>query len=63
MMKTVEEQYLLNKIEEASKKKIEYLEADRNKEANKWEDKELLLVNIYSLIEDGYKYRKTKESN
>lgn len=56
-MKTIEEQYLLNKIEEATKKKIEYLEADKNKEANKWEDKEFLLVSIYSLIEDGYKYR------
>lgn len=56
-MKTIEEQYLLTKIEEATKKKIEYLEADKNKEANKWEDKEFLLVSIYSLIEDGYKYR------
>ena len=56
-MKTMEEQYLLTKIEEATKKKIEYLEADKNKEANKWEDKEFLLVSIYSLIEDGYKYR------
>ena len=56
-MKTIEEQYLLNLIEEANKKKIEYLEVDRNKEASKWEDKELLLVSIYSLVEDGYKYR------
>ncbi len=56
-MKTIEEQYLLTQIEEATKKKIEYLEADKNKEANKWEDKEFLLVSIYSLIEDGYKYR------
>ena len=56
-MKTIEEQYLLTKIEEANKKKIEYLEANKNKEANKWEDKEFLLVSIYSLIEDGYKYR------
>lgn len=62
-MKTIEEQYLLNKIEEATKKKIEYLEADRNKEANKWEDKELLLVSIYSLIEDGYKYRNLNKKN
>lgn len=61
-MKTIEEQYIINKIEEASKKKIEYLEVDRNKEASKWENKELLLVSIYSLIEDGYKYRKLKES-
>ena len=62
-MKTIEEQYLLNKIEEANKKKIEYLEVDRNKEASKWEDKELLLVSIYSLVQDGYKYRKQKENN
>lgn len=60
-MKTIEEQYLLNKIEEASKKKVEYLEVDRNKEASKWENKEILLVSIYSLIEDGYKWR-TKDN-
>ena len=60
-MKTIEEQFLLNKIEEARKKKIEYLEVDRNKDANKWEDIELLFVSIYSLIEDGYKFRKRKD--
>ena len=60
-MKTIEEQYLLNLIEEANKKKIEYLEVDRNKEASKWENKELLLVSIYSLVEDGYKCRNQKK--
>lgn len=61
MMKTIEEQYLLNKIEEANKKKIEYLEVDKNKQAEKWENIELLYVSIYSLVQDGYKYRKMKE--
>ena len=60
-MKTIEEQYLLNKIEEANKKKIEYLEVDKNKQAEKWENIELLYVSIYSLVQDGYKYRKMKE--
>lgn len=59
-MKTIEEQFLLNKIEEARKKKIEYLEVDKNKEANKWEDIEYLFVSIYSLVEDGYKFRNKK---
>lgn len=63
MMKTIEEQYLLNKIEEANKKKIEYLEVDKNKQAEKWENIELLYVSIYSLVQDGYKYRKQKENN
>lgn len=62
-MKTIEEQYLLNKIEEANKKKIEYLEVDKNKQAEKWENIELLYVSIYSLVQDGYKYRKQKENN
>ncbi len=60
-MKTVEEQFLINKINEANKKKMEYLEADRNKEAEKWENIELLYVSIYSLVQDGYKYRKEKK--
>lgn len=57
-MKEVEEQFLINKINEANKKKMEYLEADRNKEAEKWENIELLYASIYSLVQDGYKYRK-----
>lgn len=60
-MKTVEEQFIINKVEEASKKKMEYLEADRNKEAEKWENIELLYVSIYGLMIDGYKYRKEKK--
>lgn len=60
-MKEVEEQFLINKINEANKKKMEYLEADRNKEAEKWENIELLYVSIYSLVQDGYKYRKEKK--
>lgn len=57
-MKEVEEQFLINAINNANKKKIEYLEADKNKQAEKWENIELLYVSIYSLVQDGYKYRK-----
>jgi hypothetical protein len=58
--KEVEEQFLINAINNANKKKIEYLEADKNKQAEKWENLELLYVSIYSLVQDGYKYRKLK---
>lgn len=61
-MKTIEEQFLISKIDEANKKKIEYLEVDRNKQANKWENIELLYVSIYSLVKDGYKYRNLRKS-
>lgn len=61
-MKEVEEQFLINAINNANKKKIEYLEVDKNKQAEKWENIELLYVSIYSLVQDGYKYRKLKES-
>lgn len=62
-MKEVEEQFLINHINEANKKKIEYLEADRNDLAEKWENLELLFASIYGLVLDGYKYRKLKENN
>ena len=62
-MKEVEEQFLINHINEANKKKIEYLEADRNDLAEKWENLELLFASIYGLVIDGYKYRKLKENN
>lgn len=62
-MKEVEEQFLINHITEANKKKIEYLEADRNDLAEKWENLELLFASIYGLVLDGYKYRKLKENN
>ena len=61
MAKTIEESYILNKIEKASKKKMEYLEADRNNQADKWELEEEILNKIYRLMENGYKYRKEKE--
>ena len=60
-MKEIEEQFIINAINNANKKKIEYLEVDKNKQAEKWENLELLYVSIYSLIQDGYKYRKLKE--
>jgi len=59
-MKTIEEQFLINTINHANKKKIEYLEVDKNKQAEKWENIELLYASIYSLVEDGYKYRDKK---
>jgi len=62
-MKEVEEQFLINHINEANKKKIEYLEADRNDLAEEWENLELLFASIYGLVLDGYKYRKLKENN
>lgn len=63
MIKEVEEQFLINHIDEANKKKIEYLEADRNDLADKWENLELIYTSIYGLVLDGYKYRKLKEKN
>jgi len=60
-MKTIEENVISRAIENANKKKMEYLEADRNKEAEKWEDIERLYISIYGLIEDGYKYREEKK--
>ena len=62
-MKEVEEQFLINYINETNKKKIEYLEADRNDLAEKWENLELIYTSIYGLVLDGYKYRKLKEDN
>lgn len=62
-MKEVEEQFLINHINEANKKKIEYLEADRNDLAEKWGNLELLFASIYGLVLDGYKYRKLKEKH
>jgi hypothetical protein len=57
MGKTVEEQFLLNKIEECEENQYKYLEADMNKLAGKWNDKMHLYQNIYNLVQDGYKYR------
>lgn len=61
-MKEIEEQFLINAINNANKKKIEYLEVDKNKQAEKWENIELLYASIYSLVQDGYKYRNKKEN-
>ena len=61
MSKEVQEQYLEQEIEKAQKKYREYLEADRNNQANRWEARVWLLESIYSLVEDGYKWRKQKE--
>ena len=36
-METIEESVILRAVENANKKKMEYLEADRNKEAERWE--------------------------
>ena len=62
MSKEVQEQYLEQEIEKASKKHQEYLEADKNSQANRWEARVWLLESIYSLVEDGYKWRKEREN-
>lgn len=59
-MITSEEQYLLMKVEEFNKKKIEYLEVDNNSQAKVWEQKEELYTSIFRLVQDGLKYRKEK---
>lgn len=55
---TSEEEYLLLKIEEFSKKKMEYLEVDNNRQAKVWEQKEDLYSSIFRLVQDGLKWRK-----
>ena len=62
MSKEVQEQYLEQEIEKARKKFIEYKEVDNNSQANRWEARVWLLESIYSLVEDGYKYRKQNEN-
>lgn len=62
MSKEVQEQYLEQEIEKARKKFIEYKEVDNNNQANRWEARVWLLESIYSLVEDGYKYRKQNEN-
>lgn len=57
-----EELYLLKKIEEYEKKKIEYLEVDNNRQAKVWEQKEDLYRSIFRLVQDGYKLRKIEEN-
>lgn len=55
---TSEEEYLLLKIEEFSKKKMEYLEVDNNRQAKVWEQKEDLYSSIFRLVQDGLKLRR-----
>ena len=59
-MKTIEEMFILEKIDSLEKKRIEYLEVDNNKIAKQYENKIEIWNNIYNLIEDGYKYRELK---
>lgn len=61
-MKEVPEQWLELEIRKARRKHQEYLEADRNEIAKRYEARIWLLENIYSLVEDGYKYRKQNEN-
>lgn len=57
MAKSIEESFILDKIEKLEKKELEYKEADRNDRAEKISEEKQLYINIYNLIEDGYKYR------
>lgn len=56
-MKSVEEEFILKEIEKLEKRRIEYLEADRNALAETYELKLNIWNNIYNLVEDGYEYR------
>lgn len=57
MAKSIEETFILNKIEKLEKREQEYREVDRNDRAEKISEERQLYINIYNLIEDGYKYR------
>lgn len=57
MAKSIEETIILNKIEKLEKREQEYREIDRNDRAEKISEEKQLYINIYNLIEDGYKYR------
>lgn len=57
MAKSIEETIILNKIEKLEKREQEYREIDRNDRAEKISEERQLYINIYNLIEDGYKYR------
>lgn len=61
-MKTIEEQWIENQRIKYYKKKMAYLEADKNKQAQRAENIEWILNNIQTLIDDGYKYREIKEN-
>lgn len=57
MAKSIEGTFILNKIEKLEKREQEYREVDRNDRAEKISEERQLYINIYNLIEDGYKYR------
>ena len=61
----MEENIILDTIDKEirkyNKRKIEYLEVDRSELAKKYENMEWIYENIYSLVIDGFKYRKLKE--
>lgn len=57
MAKSIEEFFILDKIEKLEKKELEYKEVDR---AERISEEKQLYINIYNLIEDGYKYRRIK---
>lgn len=60
---TIEESWILEQQKKYEKMKMEYNEVGRNKLMEKYEDLEHLMYSIYTLIEDGYKYRKLGEKN
>ena len=57
MAKSIEESFILDKIEKFEKKELEYKEVDRDDRAERISEEKQLYINIYNLIEDGYKYR------
>lgn len=57
MAKSIEESFILDKIEKLEKKELEYKEVDRDDRAERISEEKQLYINIYNLIEDGYKYR------
>lgn len=60
-MKSIEEEFILKEIQKLEKKRIEYLEVDKNNLAHTYELKLDIWNNIYNLVEDGYKYRIEKQ--
>lgn len=62
-MKTVEEEFLLKKIEHYEEQELANLEADLNHLAKRSQQHKELFESIYFLVQDGYKYRELQKGN
>ena len=62
-METKEEKYILDQMNKYEKMEREYNEVGRNQLKKKYEELKYLMYDIYTLIKDGYKYRKLREDN